>query len=132
MGTVGWDCFHYEAFRQPSIDYIAGQRSACGKGSSVPREGFDDYASFLSKGSAGFRTRSWLEASACRIGTKMPGLINSSGYGDAVDIAVCSSLRFTMYGRSTNSAIIGSGSSQEKTDSILVLRIERKKEAGRR
>lgn len=55
-----------------------------------------------------------------------------SDYGGAVEIVVCSNLRFTMYGRSTNSAIIGSGSSQEKTDSILVLRIERKKEAGRR
>ena len=52
-GWMGDDWFHYGAFRQPNIDYIAGQTSAAGKGSSVPREGYDDYANFLSKGSAG-------------------------------------------------------------------------------
>jgi hypothetical protein len=52
-GWMGDDWFHYGAFRQPNIDYFAGQTEEQGKGKSVPREGYDDYTNYIRKGSAG-------------------------------------------------------------------------------
>jgi uncharacterized protein len=52
-GWMGDDWFHYGAFRNPNLDYIAGQTEAHGGGKTIPREGLDDYTNFLSKGSAG-------------------------------------------------------------------------------
>ena len=50
---MGDDWFHYGAFRQPNLDYFVDQTSVRGSGSSIPREGYDDYENFLRKGSAG-------------------------------------------------------------------------------
>jgi len=52
-GWMGDDWFHYGAFRQPNLDYFAGQTEVHGGGASIPREGYDDYTNYLSKGSAG-------------------------------------------------------------------------------
>jgi putative CocE/NonD family hydrolase len=52
-GWMGDDWFHYGAFRQPNLDYFAGQTEAHGGGAGIPREGYDDYTNYLSKGSAG-------------------------------------------------------------------------------
>ncbi len=52
-GWMGDDWFHYGAFRQPNLDYIAGQTSAQGQGSTIPREAHDDYTNYLREGSAG-------------------------------------------------------------------------------
>jgi putative CocE/NonD family hydrolase len=52
-GWMGDDWFHYGAFRQPNVDYIAGQTTARGKGTEAPRSGNDDYINFLRAGSAG-------------------------------------------------------------------------------
>jgi len=52
-GWMGDDWFHYGAFRQPNLDYYIGQTSVRGQGSSIPREGYDDYENYLRKGSAG-------------------------------------------------------------------------------
>jgi putative CocE/NonD family hydrolase len=52
-GWMGDDWFHYGAFRQPNVDYFTEQTSARGKGPAIPREGYDDYANFLRKGSVG-------------------------------------------------------------------------------
>jgi putative CocE/NonD family hydrolase len=52
-GWMGDDWFHYGAFRQPNIDYFTQQTSVRGKGAAIPREGYDDYTNFLSKGSVG-------------------------------------------------------------------------------
>jgi putative CocE/NonD family hydrolase len=52
-GWMGDDWFHYGAFREPNLDYFTEQTAARGKGQAIPREGYDDYASFLRKGSAG-------------------------------------------------------------------------------
>ena len=52
-GWMGDDWFHYGAFREPNLDYFAEQTAARGKGPTIPREGYDDYTSFLRKGSAG-------------------------------------------------------------------------------
>jgi uncharacterized protein len=61
-GWMGDDWFHYGAFRQTNFDYITGQTAIKGKGSAVPREGYDDYANFLNAGSAGdFARASGLE-----------------------------------------------------------------------
>ncbi len=52
-GWMGDDWFHYGAFRQRMLDYFIAQTSARGAGARVQHEGRDDYANFLSKGSAG-------------------------------------------------------------------------------
>jgi putative CocE/NonD family hydrolase len=52
-GWMGDDWFHYGAFRQPNLDYFTQQTTVRGKGSPIPREGYDDYTNFLRKGSAG-------------------------------------------------------------------------------
>jgi putative CocE/NonD family hydrolase len=52
-GWMGDDWFHYGAFRQINLDYFTDQMSARGEGSSIPREGYDDYTNFLMIGSAG-------------------------------------------------------------------------------
>ena len=49
-GWMGDDWFHYGAFRQPNIDYIAGQTAKRGEGERVPREAHDDYTNFLEPG----------------------------------------------------------------------------------
>ncbi|MGA9593797.1 MAG: CocE/NonD family hydrolase [Candidatus Acidiferrales bacterium] len=57
-GWMGDDWFHYGAFRNPNLDYIIEQTSARGRGSAIPRDGYDDYTNFLRKGSAGDFARS--------------------------------------------------------------------------
>jgi putative CocE/NonD family hydrolase len=57
-GWMGDDWFHYGAFRNPNLDYFTGQTTERGKGVSIPREGYDDYTNFLSKGSTGDFARS--------------------------------------------------------------------------
>jgi len=52
-GWMGDDWFHYGAFRQPNFDYVTGQTSVRGSGSSIPRPGYDDYETFRRAGSAG-------------------------------------------------------------------------------
>ncbi len=52
-GWMGDDWFHYGAFREPNLDYFTDQMTARGNGADIPREGYDDYTNFLSKGSAG-------------------------------------------------------------------------------
>ena len=52
-GWMGDDWFHYGAFRQTNLDYIAGQTSVKGKGDPVPRTASDDYQAFLDAGSTG-------------------------------------------------------------------------------
>ncbi len=52
-GWMGDDWFHYGAFRQVNLDYFTEQTSIRGQGAGIPREGFDDYTNFLTKGSAG-------------------------------------------------------------------------------
>lgn len=52
-GWMGDDWFHYGAFREINLDYFRGQTSVRGRGSSIPREGYDDYTNFLTQGSAG-------------------------------------------------------------------------------
>jgi putative CocE/NonD family hydrolase len=52
-GWMGDDWFHYGAFRQTNFDYITGQNAKRGKGSTIPRAGYDDYSNFLAAGSAG-------------------------------------------------------------------------------
>jgi len=52
-GWMGDDWFHYGAFRQVNLDYFTGQSSQRGGGSTVPRQGADDYQNFLDLGTAG-------------------------------------------------------------------------------
>jgi putative CocE/NonD family hydrolase len=52
-GWMGDDWFHYGAYRQTNFDYIASQNIKKGKGESLNRGGYDDYATFLRAGSAG-------------------------------------------------------------------------------
>jgi uncharacterized protein len=52
-GWMGDDWFHYGAFRQTNFDYFTFQTTIKGKGEAVPRQGYDDYSTFLSVGSAG-------------------------------------------------------------------------------
>jgi uncharacterized protein len=52
-GWMGDDWFHYGAFRQPNLDYIAQQTEQHDKGSAVPRTARDDYEEFLTAGSPG-------------------------------------------------------------------------------
>lgn len=57
-GWMGDDWFHYGAFRQVMLDYIALQTTVRGKGDLIPREGYDEYTNFLRTGSAGDFARS--------------------------------------------------------------------------
>jgi putative CocE/NonD family hydrolase len=52
-GWMGDDWFHYGAFRQRNMDYFLSQMSARGEGTSIPRQGLDDYENFRRAGSAG-------------------------------------------------------------------------------
>ena len=52
-GWMGDDWFHYGAFRQPNLDYVAQQTEQRGAGAPVPRGAYDDYEVFLNAGSAG-------------------------------------------------------------------------------
>jgi hypothetical protein len=52
-GWMGDDWFHYGAFRQPNLDFIAGQTSARREGEVVTRGAADDYESFRRAGSVG-------------------------------------------------------------------------------
>ncbi len=52
-GWMGDDWYHYGAFRQTNLDYIAGQTEQKGEGDSVPRTAYDDYETFLAAGSPG-------------------------------------------------------------------------------
>jgi hypothetical protein len=52
-GWMGDDWFHYGAFRQPNLDYIAAQTEQAGEGEGVPRAAHDDYETFLKAGSPG-------------------------------------------------------------------------------
>jgi putative CocE/NonD family hydrolase len=52
-GWMGDDWFHYGAYRQINLDYIAEQTEARGGGKMIPREGADDYTNYLRIGSAG-------------------------------------------------------------------------------
>jgi hypothetical protein len=52
-GWMGDDWFHFGAFRQINFDYFAGQTSARGEGTEIPRQTYDDYDNFLRAGSAG-------------------------------------------------------------------------------
>jgi putative CocE/NonD family hydrolase len=50
-GWMGDDWFHYGAFRQTNLDYIAGQTTKRGEGARAPREVLDDYEGFRRAGS---------------------------------------------------------------------------------
>ncbi|HVJ39613.1 MAG TPA: CocE/NonD family hydrolase [Stenotrophomonas sp.] len=52
-GWMGDDWLNYGAFRQVNFDYFTGQLTQRGKGTSIAREGYDDYSNFLRAGSAG-------------------------------------------------------------------------------
>ena len=53
-GWMGDDWFHYGAFRQPNIDYVAGaDRRSAGMGAQSSVQDRDDYTNFLEAGSAG-------------------------------------------------------------------------------
>ena len=52
-GWMGDDWYHYGAFRQTNLDYIAGQTEQKGEGDGVPRGAYDDYETFLAAGSPG-------------------------------------------------------------------------------
>ena len=50
-GWMGDDWFHYGAFRQTNLDYIADQTTKRGEADPVPRETYDDYEGFRRAGS---------------------------------------------------------------------------------
>ena len=52
-GWMGDDWYHYGAFREPNLDYIAGQTEQKGEGENVPRAAYDDYETFLAAGTPG-------------------------------------------------------------------------------
>ena len=52
-GWMGDDWYHYGAFREPNLDYIAGQTEQKGEGEDVPRAAWDDYETFLAAGTPG-------------------------------------------------------------------------------
>ncbi|PPU94534.1 CocE/NonD family hydrolase [Xanthomonas albilineans] len=52
-GWMGDDWLNYGAFRQVNLDYFTAQLSKHGKGTSIARQGYDDYSNFLRAGSAG-------------------------------------------------------------------------------
>jgi uncharacterized protein len=51
-GWMGDDWFHFGAFRQVNIDYFTEQTTVKGSGSSIVRQGYDDYENFRRAGSA--------------------------------------------------------------------------------
>jgi putative CocE/NonD family hydrolase len=51
-GWMGDDWFHFGAFRQVNIDYFTEQTTVKGSGSSIVRQGYDDYENFRRPGSA--------------------------------------------------------------------------------
>jgi uncharacterized protein len=52
-GWMGDDWFHYGAFRQNSLDFLAAQTAVRGAGESIRRDAYDDYETFRQAGSAG-------------------------------------------------------------------------------
>ena len=50
-GWMGDDWFHYGAFRQTNIDYVAGQTTKRDEGDDIVRSGWDDYEEFRRAGS---------------------------------------------------------------------------------
>ncbi len=52
-GWMGDDWFHFGAYRQTNFDFFAGQNVARGGGTTLVREGYDDYENFRRAGSAG-------------------------------------------------------------------------------
>jgi uncharacterized protein len=52
-GWMGDDWFHFGAFRQPNLDYFTGVSAERAHGSSIVRQGYEDYDNFLRAGSAG-------------------------------------------------------------------------------
>ena len=52
-GWMGDDWFHYGAFRQVNLDYFTEQTTIAGAGTSIVRQGYDDYENFRRAGSAG-------------------------------------------------------------------------------
>src|SRR3974377_669307 len=52
-GWMGDDWFHFGAFRQNNPHYFTGQTVARGGGSSIKREGYDEYENYRRWGSAG-------------------------------------------------------------------------------
>lgn len=56
-GWMGDDWYHYGAFREPNLDYIAGQTEQKGEGDDVPRAAYDDYETFLAAGTPGAYAR---------------------------------------------------------------------------
>jgi uncharacterized protein len=52
-GWMGDDWFHFGAFRQPNLDYFTGVGAERAHGSSIVRQGYEDYDNFLRAGSAG-------------------------------------------------------------------------------
>jgi uncharacterized protein len=52
-GWMGDDWFHYGAFREPNLDYIAGQTEQKGEGDGIPRGAYDDYETLLNATSPG-------------------------------------------------------------------------------
>jgi uncharacterized protein len=52
-GWLGDDWFHFGAFRQPNLDYFTSVSAERAHGSSIVRQGYEDYDNFLRAGSAG-------------------------------------------------------------------------------
>ena len=52
-GWMGDDWFHYGAFRQINFDFFAGQSAGRAAGSTIIRQGIDDYENFRRAGSGG-------------------------------------------------------------------------------
>jgi putative hydrolase, CocE/NonD family len=52
-GWMGDDWFHFGAFRQPNLDYFTGVSAERAHGSSIVRQGYEDYDNFLRAGSVG-------------------------------------------------------------------------------
>ena len=52
-GWMGDDWFHFGAFRQTNFDFFAGQSAGRSAGSTIIRQGPDDYENFRRAGSAG-------------------------------------------------------------------------------
>jgi len=52
-GWMGDDWFHFGAFRQVNLDYFTSVSAARAHGSSIVRQGYEDYDNFLKGGSAG-------------------------------------------------------------------------------
>lgn len=52
-GWMGDDWFHFGAFRQTNFDFFSGQSAGRSAGSTIVRQGYDDYENFRRAGSAG-------------------------------------------------------------------------------